>query len=149
MVEVVASLNKHGVRYLVIGAQAVRLYGMPRFTFDWDFFVPPKDEENFKKLNALLADELDLPLLPLGPDGENFIQTYQTKYGLLQFHLIGPGFPSFEEAERDAAILRTETGAEVKCVSVATLLQMKEASNRPQDKGDILYLRALQNPAGS
>ena len=24
--------------------------GMPRFTLDWDFFVPPFDQENFDKI---------------------------------------------------------------------------------------------------
>jgi hypothetical protein len=143
MDEVIATFNKNGVRYLLIGAQAVRLHGMPRYSFDWDFYVPAKDEENFKKINLLLAEDLDMPLLPLGTRGENFIQTYQTKYGLLQFHLLGPGFPPFEEAERDAAMLTLESGTNVRCVSAPVLLRMKEASNRAQDQADILYLRAV------
>ncbi len=121
----------------------MRLHGMPRFSFDWDFFIPPKDFKNFEGLNRVLRDELDMPLLPLGPQGENFVQTYQTQYGLMQFHLIGPGFPSFEEAERDAVELKLESGVVAKCVSAGTLLRMKEASGRPQDQSDILYLRAI------
>ena len=77
----------------------MRLYGMPRFSMDWDFFIPPRDEENFKRLNELLEHELDAPLVPLGTRGENFIQTYQTRWGILQFHLGLPGVPRFDEAE--------------------------------------------------
>src|SRR5688572_10830483 len=129
MDQVICSWNQQEIRYLLIGAQAVRLYGMPRFSFDWDVFIPPKDEENIKKLNSLMEDELDMPILSLGPRGENFIQTYQTVHGLLQFHLAGPGFPAFDDAERDSITLKLESGTLAKCVSAKTLLAMKEASN--------------------
>jgi hypothetical protein len=32
-------LAADGARYLVIGGQAVRLHGLPRFSMDWDLFV--------------------------------------------------------------------------------------------------------------
>ena len=143
MDEIIATWNKHGVRYLLIGAQAVRLYGMPRFSYDWDIFIPPKDEENLRKLNSLTAEDLDMPVLPLGSQGENFIQTYQTKYGLLQFHLAGPGFPPFDVAEQNSTVLNLDSGTMVKSVSAKTLLAMKEASNRATDQSDILYLRSF------
>jgi hypothetical protein len=87
------------VRYVLIGGQAMRLIGMPRFSMDWDFFIPPKDASNFARLNEWLSDEIDMPLLPLGPRGENFVQTYQTRWGVIQFHLGVPGAPPFGEAE--------------------------------------------------
>jgi hypothetical protein len=74
MNELILALNTAGIRYLLVGGQAMRLAGMPRFSMDWDFFIPPHDSENFSRLNALLQDELDLPLLPLGARGENFIR---------------------------------------------------------------------------
>ncbi|MBU4430335.1 MAG: hypothetical protein KKE37_13400 [Verrucomicrobia bacterium] len=51
---------------------------MPRTSLDWDFFIPGGDLNNLALLNCLLEDELDMPLVPMGPSGENFIQTYQT-----------------------------------------------------------------------
>ena len=70
MNELVLALNAAGVRYLLVGGQAMRLAGLPRFTMDWDFFIPPRDTDNLAKLNALLADEIDVPVLPLGPVGK-------------------------------------------------------------------------------
>ncbi len=102
MDELLQQLNAAGIRYLLIGGQAMRQPGSPRFYMDWDFFIPPRDERNLDRLNELLADDLDLPLLPLGPLGENFIQTYQTHWGALQFHLGLPGLPRFDEAEAAA-----------------------------------------------
>ena len=83
MNELILAFNAAGVRYLLVGGQAMRLTGMPRFSMDWDFFIPPHDENNFTKLNEILKDELDVPLVALGARGENFIQTYQTRQGVL------------------------------------------------------------------
>ena len=122
----------------------MRLAGMPRFSMDWDFFIPPKDLVNLGKLNDLLRDELDLPLEPLGVRGENFVQTYQTSWGIVQFHLGVPGVPRFDEAEAVAKLRPTETGIPVKCLSGRDLLASKEAANRPQDQEDIEFLRELK-----
>lgn len=141
MDEVVALFNKNNVRYLLIGGQAVRLEGLPRFSMDWDFYLPAKDLKNIETINRLLGDELDLPLLPLGKQGENFVQTYQTRWGILQFHLGGAGLPDFNEAETRAVTHSTEAGVPVKCISGKDLLASKKKTGRPQDQGDIEFLR--------
>ena len=144
MDELLERLNQARARYLLIGGQAMRLTGMPRFSMDWDFFIPPRDDGNISLLNDLLKDELDLPIEPLGPRGENFVQTYQTRWGVLQFHLGVPGVPRFDEAERAAVLRHTEHGVKVKCLSGPHLLAAKQAANRPQDQADIDFLQALK-----
>lgn len=144
MDELLIKLHEAGVRYLLVGGQAMRLAGMPRFSMDWDFFVPPSDQQNFDRLNALLEDEIDVPLIPLGPCGENFIQTYQTRWGVVQFHLGLPGAPKFDEADRQAVIRQNELGTPVRCLSGPHLLAAKKAANRPQDQADIEFLTELQ-----
>lgn len=144
MNELLVEFNGKGVRYLLIGGQAMRLAGMPRFSMDWDFFIPPRDEANFKMLNELLGEELDLPLVPLGPSGENFIQTYQTRWGVLQFHLGVPGVPRFDEAEQMAVLRENEQGISVRCLSGIHMLAAKRAANRPEDQADIEFLLELQ-----
>jgi hypothetical protein len=143
MDEILTQLNVSMARYLLIGGQAVRLFGMPRFSMDWDFFIPPRDIPNFVKLNNLLESEIDIPLTPLGAKGEGFVQTYQTQHGVLQFHLVVPGVRSFEEAEQDSVEKHTELGTPVRCLSPEHMLRAKEAINRPQDAQDILFLREL------
>jgi hypothetical protein len=145
MDKVIQLFNEHNVRYLLIGGQAIRLEGMPRFSMDWDFYIPPKDMENISKINRLLENELDSELLPLGEKGENFIQTYQTQWGILQFHLGGPGLPDFNDAEKQSQTHETEDGIPVKCISGKHLLQSKIASNRPQDQMDIEFLQKKQD----
>lgn len=144
MNDLLLELNAANVRYLLVGGQAMRLAGMPRYSMDWDFFIPPKDEMNFASLNRLLEKELDMPLISLGESGENFIQTYQTRWGVLQFHLGLPGVPRFDEAEKNALIRKTEQGTPVKCLSGIHLLAAKKAADRPQDQSDIEFLLELQ-----
>lgn len=141
MEEVIRLFNRHGVRYLVIGGQAVRLEGLPRFSMDWDFFLPARDSQNIEKINKLLGDELDVPLVVLGPKGQNSIQTYQTKWGILQFHLGGPGLPDFGKAEKRAVIHKAEGNLPVKCLSGRDLLASKMKVDRPQDQLDIEFLQ--------
>lgn len=144
MNELILTFNTANARYLLIGGQAMRLSGMPRFSMDWDFFIPPRDENNFAKLNEILKDEIDLPLLLMGSRGENFIQTYQTRWGILQFHLGLAGVPKFDEAEKTAVVRQSENGTLVKCLSGIYLLSAKRAANRPQDQADIAFLEELQ-----
>ena len=59
MEELLRKLYEAGVRYVVIGGQAMVQEGMPRFTLDWDLFVPPFDQENFDRINRAWEDELD------------------------------------------------------------------------------------------
>jgi len=141
MDEVIKLFNANDVRYLLIGGQAVRLEGLPRFSMDWDLYLPGRDLKNIEKINRLLAEDLDLPLLPLGDRGENFVQTYQTRWGIIQFHLGGAGLPDFEQAEKRAVTHLTETGVPVRCISGKDLLASKEKTGRPQDQGDIAFLR--------
>jgi hypothetical protein len=144
MDEVIRRFNNNAIRYLVIGGQAIRLEGFPRFSMDWDIYIPGKDLKNIEAINRLLGDELDMPLIPLGPGGENFVQTYQTTWGILQFHLAGPGLPPFDKAEQRAVTHRTEDNVPVKCLNTNDLLESKRRANRPSDIADIEFLEAKQ-----
>ncbi|MEI6788283.1 MAG: hypothetical protein WCL49_07365 [bacterium] len=140
MDEVIRRFNEQSVRYLVIGGQAVRLEGCPRFSMDWDVYIPGGDMENIERINQVLGDEIDLPLVPMGSRGQHFVQTYQTRWGVLQFHLTGPGLPPFDEAEQRAVIHVTEEGVPVRCLAGPDLLESKKRANRPSDAVDIEFL---------
>ena len=138
--EIIKRFNANRVRYLLIGGQAVRLEGYPRFSMDWDFYIPGRDMATIDLINSLLHDELDVPLVPLGPLGECFVQTYQTQWGILQFHLAGPGLPPFDQAEQRSVIRLTEDGIPVRCLNLDDLLESKRRAGRPSDASDIEFL---------
>lgn len=148
MEALIAQLNAAGVRYVAIGGQAVRLHGMPRFSMDWDLLLPARDTANFARLNAALGDWLGESVVALGPQGENFVQTFQTPFGVVQFHLAAPGIASFEEIESAAVQLPLENGTPCRVLSVQQLLKTKQASGRIQDQMDIDFLNEKLKAAG-
>jgi len=143
MDEVIRRFAVHRVRYLLIGGQAVRLAGLPRFSMDWDFYIPPHDTANLHRIEAALGDELDCQLDPLGPRGENAIQTYQTQWGVIPFHLVGPGLPAFDLAEKRAQEYATENGTPTRCLGLADLIESKQRAGRAQDLQDAEFLKRL------
>jgi hypothetical protein len=81
-----------------------------------------------------------MPLIPIGPKGQNLVQTYQTQWGVLQFHLKVPGLISFGDAEKKKVIRQTENGTPVHCVCSDDLLTAKKKAGRPQDEEDVRFL---------
>ena len=141
MEELLKKLNDARVRYVVIGGQAMLQEGMPRFTLDWDIFIPPSDSDNFAKINAALAGELDMDVEPLDvKTGEGFVQIYQTSAGIVQFHLSPPGLSKFSEVE-ERAVTRDYKGVPVKYLCLDDLLSSKLAVARDKDADDILFLQ--------
>ena len=141
MERLLKKLNDAQVRYVVIGGQAMLQEGMPRFTLDWDLFIPPRDADNFAKLNVALADELDMKVEPLDVrSGEGFVQTFQTQAGIVQFHLAPPGLAKFETVEK-RAVIHDYRGIPVKYLCLDDLLESKLAVARDKDSDDILFLK--------
>ena len=141
MERLLKKLNDARVRYIVIGGQAMLQEGMPRFTLDWDIFIPPHDTDNFEKLNTALADELDMKVEPLDVrSGDGFVQTFQTRAGIVQFHLAPPGLPKFATVE-GRSVTREYKGVPVKYLCLDDLLSSKLAVARDKDSDDILFLQ--------
>jgi len=70
--ELFKTLNRHKVRYLVIGAYAVIYYTEPRYTKDLDIWVSP-DKDNSKRVYDALKD-FGAPLEAHGITKEFFTQ---------------------------------------------------------------------------
>ena len=145
MERILKKLNDAAARYVVIGGQAMRQEGMPRFTLDWDLFVPPRDLDNFDKINRALTDELDMALEPLDlQTGDGFVQTFQTSGGIIQFHLAPLGLPRFDLVEQ-RAVIHDYHGIPVKFLCLDDLLRSKLAVSRDKDSDDILFLQTKMN----
>ena len=149
MEKLLKRLNDAGARYVVIGGQAMRQHGMPRFTLDWDIFVPPLDQDNFDRINAALENILDMKLekLDVGT-GAGFVQTFQTDAGIIQFHLSPPGLPKFSLVEA-RSITCDYHGIPVKYLNLDDLLSSKQASARDKDSDDILFLTIKKQSQGN
>lgn len=144
MKELLHILEKNNVRHVVIGGYSIQAWGLPRMTLDIDIYIPPKDTENLDRLNQALDHVLDMKIDPMGPHGENFVQTFQTPWGMVQFHLGGASLPPFDEAEARSVRKELEPGFSIRCLSGSDLLKSKLVANRPKDQQDIEFLRELE-----
>ena len=141
MEELLKRLNEAEVKFVVIGGQAMFQEGMPRFTIDWDFFIPSKDLVNFQRINMAIGDELDMKLEPLDVlSEEGFVQTFQTRYGIIQFHLLTPGLGTFDDVYQ-RSVSRDYKGIQVKYLCLEDLYASKMAVQRGKDSDDILFLK--------
>ncbi|OHD69836.1 MAG: hypothetical protein A2W19_09705 [Spirochaetes bacterium RBG_16_49_21] len=138
--ELLNTMEKHRVRYLVVGGYAVMKYTEPRFTKDLDLWIST-DEENSKAVYSALK-EFGAPLKGLTP--HDFTEKgYFYQMGKPPFRLdIMMSIPGveFETAweHRGEVILE---GLAIPFISRADLIKAKEASGRTQDLLDVERLR--------
>ena len=149
-----ATLDRHGVAYLTIGAWAVIAHGYVRATADIDF-VARLDRENIERLAAALgelnarlrgvdADKLDID--PTDPQtlGNGASFTLDTDAGPMDFLNDVPGAADFD-VMLERAHLAQAGGTGVWVVGYEDLVRMKEASGREQDLLDIHELARIHN----
>jgi hypothetical protein len=135
---VLAALEREGVKYVVFGAVALALHGLPRATEDLDIFIAP-EPDNIERLKAALRSVFDDPCINditakdlLGeypavqyvPPAGNFHIDILTRLGELF------DFASLESERVDF------DGVLVSTVTPETLYRMKKNTVRPKDWGD-------------
>lgn len=147
--EILAKLNAHDVKYLVIGGHAVSLHAEPRGTKDLDVFIRA-DEKNSRAIFAALA-EYGAPLAGLSPADFNDKPTTVFQMGVPPARvdiLQGIAGVEFDEAWecRVEGLLDINTPAHI--ISREHLIKNKLAVGRYQDLADVEKLResAPRNP---
>jgi len=148
-----ASLEEHGVRFVVIGGVAVGAHGFLRTTEDLDL-IPDPAPENLKRLIAALAAMgATLPTAagrPFSPrrDGVVILEggnvTADTKFGGLDVIQRLRGVPPYSELIEDA-VESDLLGAPVRVCSLSRLREMKRALSRPRDQIDLENLPEARN----
>ena len=134
--ELLSLLEKHSVRYLVVGGYAVMRYTEPRFTKDLDLLIAV-DENNAQAIYTALA-EFGAPLQNLEP--QDFAEegySYQMGSPPLRVDVLMsiPGVIFAEAWQRKETI--TVAGVAMHFIAKEDLLRAKRASGRPQDLLDI------------
>jgi hypothetical protein len=140
--DLIAALNAHGVKYLVVGGHAVSIHAEPRGTKDLDVFIKP-DEENSKAVFAALV-EYGAPLDGVAPTDFNDKPTTVFQLGVEPGRidiLQGIAGVPFDEAweGRVETLLDGKTPAYI--ISRQHLIQNKLAVGRFQDLADVEKLR--------
>jgi hypothetical protein len=148
--EFIQLLDKHEVRYLIVGGEAVILYGHARLTGDVDFFYD-RNPENAQQLYAALDEFWEGSVPELAGPGE------LTEPGLILQFGVPPNridlmnridAVAFEEAWDERTVVEMKINDEsvpVSYVGLAELIRNKEAAARPKDLDDLPFLKkALQ-----
>lgn len=137
-------LDKHGVRYVLVGGYALAAHRYLRPTHDVDVAVDPSPE-NAKRWIAALSELPERAAEELLGEDDPFQGDYLHAIRINDEISIDvmpsvSGIP-FEEVERDAVRLSRD-GQEVSVISLEALLRIKERSQRDKDKADAAMIRA-------
>jgi len=152
---VVRVLNEAGVRYLVAGGLAVNAHGYLRFTKDVDFVIQLMPD-NIKRTFAALETLGYKPLAPVTAEqfadrttregwirdkGMQVLQLWSDSHRETPIDIFVHEPFSFDEEYANALIKPLYGSMEVRFVTIPTLIEMKEAAGREQDRIDIEHLR--------
>lgn len=142
---IASALNKHGLPYMIIGGQAVLLYGEPRLTRDIDITLGV----NTDQLDKLLTVTKELSLKPLPEDTKSFVSRTMVLPAIDEDSGIRVDFIfSFTPYETEAIsrvrkvnILKNE----VCFASPEDVIIHKVFAGRPRDLEDVRII-VLKNP---
>jgi hypothetical protein len=150
--EVFAALERHGVRYVLVGGLAAILHGAPHVTTDADI-VPEVGRDNLERLSAVLK-ELNARIRVVGePDGIPFDHTAEslarvqmwnlvTDRGNVDIAFVPSGTRGYDDLVRDARAI-TVRGIDVPVASLADVIRSKEAAGRERDRLVLPVLRRI------
>jgi hypothetical protein len=140
LIKIIKTLNKHKIKYLLIGGFAAVLYGVPRSTFDIDIAISP-DSKNIGDTITLLS-------------GLGFSQIPEEESHIKQEHGIALTNGKVEvdlmfiEQPRFDIIYEYHTklsykGTIIKLPNIMDLVSIKESSLREKDRLDAQILRNI------
>jgi len=133
-----ALLDRHDVRYLIIGGLAFIYHAKPRFTKDIDVWVDP-EPGNLARANAALAD-LGSPYLLNLSDADEILQLGVAPN---RIDLLREAAPlAFEDAWR-RRVEGTYGRARAYWIAIEDLLAIKERIDHPRHQEDARVLRLV------
>lgn len=151
--EILAALERHRVRYVIIGGLAATLHGSPVMTTDADI-CPARDRDNLERLADALNELRARIRTPGVPEGLRFacdatflarieaVLNLTTKFGDLDLSIVPSGTGGFEDLCQQAVTISL-MGRPVTVASLEDVIRSKEAANRPKDQAALPTLRLL------
>ena len=148
------TLNRHEVRYVVIGGLAGEFLGAAIGTNDIDICYErtPANVDRLagalKDLHAVLRVAGVTEDLPFNLDGRTLAAgdsfTFRSDAGDLDVLGTPSGTGGFRDLDADATTYDLGEGLLVRVVSLDDLIRMKEAASRPKDQAHLHVLAALK-----
>ncbi|HLJ73290.1 MAG TPA: hypothetical protein VKU62_01800 [Thermoanaerobaculia bacterium] len=149
---ILQTLQQHGVRFVIIGGIAGRLWGSTTVTNDLDICYA-RDRENLGALAEALREmkaklrgvDRDVPFVLDARSlktGDSF--TFTTNLGSLDCLGTPAGSKGYDGLARTATKMNVG-GLEVAVASLEDLIQMKRAAGRPKDLIEVEVLAAVRD----
>lgn len=146
------TLQRHGVRFVIIGGFAGRIWGSPTMTNDVDICYD-RDPANLERLAAALSElharlrgvDDDVPFLMEAitlAKGQNL--TFATDLGPVDVLGLPAGVKEFNELAVNAATFDLGDGVVVQVCDLDDLIRMKRAAGRPKDRIELEILSAVR-----
>lgn len=139
--EFLSLLNKHGVKYILVGGFAVILHGYSRTTGDMDIWVE-RTKANYACIKSAFR-EFGMPVFDMTE--ENFLShpvwdvfTFGVPPVAIDMMVKVKGM-DFEENYRQAVFFEDD-GLKIRTIHKGQLIKAKEYSNRAKDIDDIQNL---------
>lgn len=157
---ILAALDRHGVRMILIGGAAAMLHGSPSLTFDLDL-VPADDSDNLNRLGRALLDLHAMPLpdvaheLP-GSDADvgDFGYVAEALRRRPTWHLTSDGglidlvfrpaaYEGGYDSLRAGAVSYRVFGYLITVAALDQIITSKRAADRPKDHATLPVLEQL------
>jgi predicted nucleotidyltransferase len=137
-------LNKHKVKYMVVGGYALALHGRPRHTGDLDIWIKISEDNAMRLLKVVN----EFGMSALGLEKEDFLKPgYITQIGYppLRIDILNNiDGVTFEEAADRIQKLQVDKSFTIYYIGLTDFLDNKQASGRKQDLADIKEIKKLQ-----
>ena len=141
--DVFSSLQRHKVRYVVIGGIAAVLHGVPRATFDLDILIDANPDNARKLLDALLEAKLGTAAMTTPEELLSQEITIFKDRVRIDVQTSTPGL-KFEEAWEHRETMDYQS-QKFYVASKEDLIASKRASGRPVDLEDVRLLELDAN----
>jgi hypothetical protein len=154
------TLNRHGVKYVMVGGLAAAAHGSTLPTEDLDI-APARTKANLSRL-AQALDELNARIRTSNePKGVAFPRTADflaaqphmlnltTDLGDLDLTIAPAGFPAgYDDLIGSAVAIDFGDGTDTRVASLRDVITSKRAAGRPKDIAALPYLEALVEERG-
>ena len=140
---ILAVLDHHGVRYVLVGGLASEIHGVPLPTTEDLDITPATERENLDRLSDALRElearirAPDVPEgLPFSHDGASLaaarVWNLITRYGPMDLAMVPDGTEGYEDLARNMHEIWA-FGVRVPVAALKDIIRSKEAAGRPKD----------------